>query len=246
MAEEESKELAGWVPLFTSLMILMCAFFIMLVAYSSFDTKRSKKAIGSLQGTFGASGSLGLFPTSGGALSIRDSRVKSKTPRTKLRVEKVRAFTRFCEGRKGVRVQYSAKGIRIDTAERVLFDLGSAKLNKNSRDFLTQVADLLKESQSRAIIEGHCDKADIEASNFASGWALSIERALAVTRFMIKHGIDPRKLSSYGYGQYDPLTIHNGEKQKFNRRVTMLIDIGDVRDLLKDSGEQDGEKETGS
>ncbi|HUT03835.1 MAG TPA: OmpA family protein [bacterium] len=245
MAEEESQELPGWVPLFTSLMILMCAFFILLVAYSSFDTKRSKKAIGSLQGTFGVSGSLGLFPMSGGASSIRSPKDVSKTPRTRSRAQKVRAFTRFCQARKGVRVQYSSKGIRIDTAERVLFDLGSAKLNKGSREFLTKVADLLEESQSRAIVEGHCDESDIKASQFASGWELSIERALSVTRFLIDFGIDPGKLSSYGYGQFNPLTSEDGDKQKFNRRVTMLIDIGDVQGLLKDSEERDGEEETG-
>ncbi len=246
MAEEESKELPGWVPLFTSLMILMCAFFIMLVAYSSFDTKRSKKAIGSLQGTFGVSGSLGLFPTSSGSSSIRSPKDVSKAPRTSSMVQKVRAFTRFCQSRKGVRVQYSAKGIRIDTAERVLFDLGSAKLNKNSREFLTKVADLLEESQSRAIVEGHCDEADIEASQLTSGWELSIERALSVTRFLMDFGIDPGKLSSYGYGRFNPLTSQGGDRQKFNRRVTMLIDIGDVQDLLKDSEKRDGEEETGS
>ena len=245
MAEEESKELPGWVPLFTSLMILMCAFFIMLVAYSSFDTKRSRKAIGSLQGTFGISGSVGLFPTSSGSSSIRSPKDVSKTPRRSSMVQKVRAFTRFCQARKGVRVQYSSEGIRIDTAERVLFDIGSAKLNRASREFLTKVADLLEESQSRAIVEGHCDESDIEASQFASGWELSIERAMAVTRFLIDFGVEPGNLSTYGYGQFNPLTGQDGDKQKFNRRATMLIDMGDVQSLLNGSEKRDGGEETG-
>ncbi|MBN1593693.1 MAG: OmpA family protein [Candidatus Coatesbacteria bacterium] len=237
MAEEESKELPGWVPLFTSLIILMCAFFILLVAYSSFDDTRTKEAIGSLRGTFGISGGLGLF-TDRGMLPVERSKEEAKREASESMIEKLRAFKKYCEKRHGIRIRYSSEGIRIDTAERVLFDEGSASLRQESAEFLTMVAELIADAESHAIIEGHCDASEISASGFPSGWALSIERAEAVTNFLIEAGVSPGKLASYGYGEFNPLSAKDGE-EKFNRRVTMLIDIGNVEDLVDDEGAED-------
>ncbi len=243
MAEEESKELPGWVPLFTCLMILLCAFFIMLVAYSSFDDKKTKVAIGSLRGTFGVSGGLGLFPTDESSSPLQDPGNTSEPHGTESMVQKLRAFGRFCEAHKGIRVRYDSKGMRIDAAERVLFDLGSAKIRTDSEEFLGTVADLVVEAQSHALVEGHCDKADVEASDYASGWELSVERTIAVTRFFVSSGVEPGRLASYGYGEFNPLSWGENKKDGFNRRVTILIDIGDVENLLSEFEETDGEEE---
>ena len=246
MAEEASKELPGWVPLFTSLMILLCAFFIMLVAYSSFDDKRTKVAIGSLRGTFGVSGTSGLFPTDESSSPIQPPRNASEPPKTDSMIEKHRAFKKFCEAHKGIRVQYDSNGMRIDAAERVLFDLGSAKIRTDSDEFLGMVADLVIEAQSHVLVEGHCDKADIEASDYSSGWELSIKRAVAVTRFFVSSGVEPGRLASYGYGEFNPLSKGENKKDGFNRRVTILIDVGNVENLLSEVGEINGEEEQAS
>jgi len=243
MAEEESKELPGWVPLFTSLMILLCAFFILLVAYSSFDDERTKVAIGSLRGTFGVSGVSGLFPTDDSASPIQAPRSSSEPLETDSMIEKLRTFKRFCEAHKGIRVQYDSNGMRIDAAERVLFDLGSAKIRFDSEEFLGMVAVLVIEAQSHALVEGHCDKADIEASDYGSGWELSIKRAMAVTRFLESSGVEPGKLASFGYGEFNPLSKGENKKDRFNRRVTILIDVGNVGNLLSEFEERDGKEE---
>ena len=246
MAEEESKELPGWVPLFTSLTILMCAFFILLVAYSSFDEKKTKAAIGSLRGTFGVSGILGLFPTDESSSPTQDPRDTSEPTQTASMIQKLRSFKRFCESQQGIRVRYNSEGMRIDTAERVLFDLGSAKIRGESEEFLTMVADLVVEGQSHALVEGHCDEADIKATDYDSGWALSINRAMAVTSFFKNAGVEAGRLASYGYGEFNPLSRGENKEDRFNRRVTILIDIGDVASLLSEAEEMDGEKEEAS
>jgi len=246
MAEEESKDIPGWVPLFTSLMILMCAFFILLVAYSSFDEKKTKAAIGSLRGTFGVSGILGLFPTDESSSPVQDPKNASEPAKTASMIQKLRAFRMFCESQKGIRVQYNSEGMRIDTAERVLFDLGSAKIRGESEEFLTMVAGLVVEGQGRALVEGHCDEADIQASDYDSGWELSINRAMAVTRFFMNAGVEAGRLASYGYGEFNPLSRGENKKDRFNRRVTILINIGNVASLLSEAEEIDGEKEEAS
>ncbi len=243
MAEEEPEGIPGWVPLFTSLMILMCAFFILLVAYSSFDKGKTQAAIGSLRGTFGVSGILGLFPIDESSSPIQDPRDTSEPEKNASLIQKLRAFRRFCESQKGIRVRYNSEGLRIDTAERVLFDPGSAKIKGESEEFLTMVAELMIEAQSNAIVEGHCDEADMQATEFDSGWALSINRAMAVTSSLMSHGVEAGQMASYGYGQFNPLSSGENKKARFNRRVTILIDIGDVESLLNEVKETDGEKE---
>jgi len=247
MAEEQSKELPGWVPLFTSLIIIMCAFFIMIVAYSTNDGKRTKAAIGSLRDTFGVSGGLGLWlglvPTDENSPPIDDPKNTAEPKKSNSMVKKLHAFGKFCESHKGIRVRYDSKGMRIDTAESVLFDLGSAKLRAGSEEFLTLVADLIIEGQSHAVVEGHCDKADVEASEYGSGWELTIKRAIAVTRFFVNAGVKPDRLASYGYGEFNPLSHGENEKDDFNRSVTILIDVGKVGRPLGELEDKNGEKE---
>jgi len=249
MAEEQSKELPGWVPLFTSLVIILCAFFIMVVAYSSNDGKREKAAIGSVRAAFGIKsafgipGGPGLFQSDGSSPLIEDPRNTAEPVKTNSMAKKLHAFARFCDSHKGIRVRYDSKGMRIDAAESVLFDLGSAKLKAGSEEFLTLVAGLVLEGQSRAVVEGHCDKADMEASEYGSGWELTIKRAIAVTRFFINSGVKPDRLASYGYGEFNALSQGGNREDDFNRSVTILIDVGKVGSPLGEFEEADGEKE---
>ena len=249
MAEEQNK-VPRWIPLYVSLVIIMIVFFIMLVAYSTLDKKREKTAIGSVRETFGISGGmglwLGLFPTDEGSSPTDDPRKEAQPVKSNSMVKKLHAFGRFCESHKGIRVRYDSKGMRIDAAKSVVFDLGSAKLTAGSEEFLRLVADLVIEGQGHAFVEGHCDKADIEVSEYGSGWELTIKRAIAVTRFFINSGVEPDRLASYGYSEFNPLSQGENKKDDFNRSVTILIDMGKTGSSLGEFEDKNGEKEAAS
>ncbi|MBN2207927.1 MAG: OmpA family protein [Candidatus Coatesbacteria bacterium] len=248
-AEEKSKELPGWVPLFTSLIIILCAFFIMVVAYSSNDGKREKAAIGSVRAAFGVKSAFGipsgpgLFPSDDSSPLIEDPRNTTEPMKTNSMAKKLHTFARFCESHKGIRVRYDSQGMRIDAAESVLFDRGSAKLKAGSEEFLTLVADIVLEGQSRALVEGHCDKADMDVTEYGSGWELTIKRAIAVTRFFMNAGVKPDRLASYGYGEFHPLSQGGSRADDFNRNVTILIEDENVKSALGEFEGKNGEKQ---
>ena len=102
------------------------------------------------------------------------------------------------------------------------------------------------EAQSNAIVEGHCDEADMQATKFASGWGLSINRAMALTTSLIGYGVAAGQLASYGYGQFNPLSRGENKKADFNRRVTILINVEDMESFLNEAKEADGEEEEAS
>ncbi|MCD6327326.1 OmpA family protein [bacterium] len=247
MVEEESnaEELPGWVPLFTSLMILLCAFFILLVAYASFDTKKTKEAIGSLRGTFGVAGGgvPGLLSDGAGISLTSKPMKKDEAAQKRLSIKKLKAIIKFQDSQKGIRVQSDSEGLRIDAAERVMFDTGSFDLKPASEEFLTLVADLMKSAGVRAVVEGHCDSEDIGAMTCDSGWELSLLRSLAVTSLLIAKDVEPARISSQGYGQYHPLSKQTSAEGGFNRRVTILLKFPDKDKPLLKEATRDGEEE---
>jgi len=239
--EQSSDDVPAWVPLYTCLVILLVAFFIMMVAYSTFDSERTRVAIGSLRGTFGVLGG-GFSLIRGDETPFSPKKRKSEEKSSESLLEKLNAFVRFCKAKRGIRVHYNSSGLRIDTAERLLFDTGSTKLNKESEPLLKLLANILSQTGSRVVVEGHCDKEDLRLSRYRSGWELSLERALAVTRYLVRHGVDPHKISSYGYSLFNPL--YTGQKQvRFNRRVTLLIDLKGA-DKMIESRDEDGQQES--
>lgn len=69
-------------------------------------------------------------------------------------------------------------------------------------------------------IEGHTDNTGTEKLNKE----LSLKRAKAVYDFFVKKGIDPSRLSVYGYGSEFPVADNKTENGKLlNRRVTIVL-----------------------
>lgn len=109
----------------------------------------------------------------------------------------------------------------------IAFDSGSASLTSKGQDAVKKLSRLLKESfGGRTVsIEGHTDNEPVKKSKFGSNWRLSVERALAVQRFLEEGcSVSPDRLRVVGYGPYRPLSPNTtaSAKQK-NRRVELVI-----------------------
>jgi chemotaxis protein MotB len=74
-------------------------------------------------------------------------------------------------------------------------------------------------------IEGHSDDQPIHTAEFRSNWELSTARATAVLLLLINDsGVDPRKISVAGYGQFRPLADNaTPEGRRMNRRVDLVV-----------------------
>ncbi len=133
------------------------------------------------------------------------------------------------KGRKEIRIV----GDRFVFQSEVLFSLGSDELGAKGKIEMKKLATTLMEIEKSLPndidwilqIEGHTDSLPVKkGQTYADNWELSTKRALSVLRFLIKEGINPKKLSASGFGSYQPIDTKNTEEARMkNRRIEMKI-----------------------
>ena len=105
----------------------------------------------------------------------------------------------------------------------VLFASGQADLRASARASLDKVTAALRRSYpGRPIrVEGHTDADPIVKSkqDWDDNLDLSLARAAAVSRYLEAHGIDPKKVTTSGFGPYRP----RGSNKARNRRVDIVV-----------------------
>ena len=104
----------------------------------------------------------------------------------------------------------------------VLFETGSAVLQPESDSALNQVKTflLVKEYITLLRIEGHLPDGNAEAKN----QTLSEKRALSVCQWLIKNGIDCRRLVAVGFGSTKPIAENSTPEGKAqNNRIAFKM-----------------------
>lgn len=111
-----------------------------------------------------------------------------------------------------------------------LFNSGPVELSPSGEKILTKVAERFKEklkSVPKALIrvEGHSDNTSLGAAKrklYQDNLGLSAVRALIVARQLIKEGINPRRISVTGFGEFQPTASNKtAQGQAKNRRVVI-------------------------
>jgi OmpA-OmpF porin, OOP family len=113
----------------------------------------------------------------------------------------------------------------IKISEQVKFATGSAKILKDSDELLNAVADVFGKHPEITMvrIEGHTDNVGKPAFNKK----LSQSRADSVKAWLVKHGIDKKRMTTQGFGQEKPIdTNDTPEGRQNNRRVEFHIEQG--------------------
>lgn len=124
-------------------------------------------------------------------------------------------LTQFRVDERGCAIQQSA------ILEQVHFAVGTANLDINARTLLNDVTLCLKGQPSmRLELVGHTDDQGSQQYNLT----LSQRRAAAVRDFLIADGIDPARLTSEGYGEFQPIAENtSAEGRERNRRVEVKV-----------------------
>ncbi len=123
-----------------------------------------------------------------------------------------------------VRVTQTARGVSVEINASVLFAPGDAKLNQESVQALTAVAQVLKDDKHNLRIEGHTDNIPIANAMFPSNWELSAVRASSVVRLFMENGIAEKRMTAVGHGSNQPLMPNDTpEGRQRNRRVQLMI-----------------------
>ncbi len=103
-----------------------------------------------------------------------------------------------------------------DVMYRINFDLGSNRINDESKSTLDQIVVAMKANRDwRVAIEGHTDAQGTPDYNRA----LSERRAEAVKAYLQSAGIAPGRLSAVGFGASRPVAPNDALGNVLNRRV---------------------------
>lgn len=118
---------------------------------------------------------------------------------------------------------------RLILDERVLFDLGRARVRSKGRRVIRQIAQLWREHPEwqRLRVEGHtCDLGDPEANR-----TLSQRRAEQVRRVLLRRGLASQRVQAVGIGSERPLVDEPSDAaRQRNRRVEFVIERGEPED----------------
>jgi chemotaxis protein MotB len=118
--------------------------------------------------------------------------------------------------------------LTVDVVDRILFDSGQAEVKPEGLAVLKRVVEILMTVTDKVIrIEGHTDNIPIAgtlAKRYPTNWELSAARALNVTRYLEKEGIDPAVLSATAFGEYQPVAENDTpEGRAKNRRIAIIL-----------------------
>ena len=133
----------------------------------------------------------------------------------------------------------------IDTGKstvlrNVYFDTDRSELRQESFPELDKLVLFMKLNADLTIeISGHTDNTGDKNRNLV----LSNDRANAVTEYLVRSGIDKKRLISVGWGELKPIAANDNEFNKqLNRRTEYRI-VGTKKGMLKISSPPDSSKE---
>lgn len=215
----------AWMLTFADLVSLLITFFVLLFSMKSVDTQRWDVLVGELSGIF-----------------AREERIIQTKPDETYSLEKVQVVEAdplsYIENLLQTRFRadpvLSQVKTRRDTKEDVLhitlpsyllFDSGSAVLNKDGDAAIMQVADMIRHLDNRIDVAGHTDPTLVLSADFPSNWELGMLRSLAVVDLMVARGVPHPTALSYGSSRINEIPLDMGllERNQQARRVEILI-----------------------
>lgn len=131
---------------------------------------------------------------------------------------------------KEVDVQVLKGVVYISLADNMLYKSGSYEINDRAAETLSKIAKIIKDYKDYdVLIEGNTDNVPVNASsasmkNIRNNWDLSCLRASSVVQALInKYGVDPKRLTAGGRGEFNPVTSNSTEVGKQRNRRTQII-----------------------
>ena len=107
----------------------------------------------------------------------------------------------------------------------MLYKSGSYEINDRAAKTLSKIAKIIKDYKDYdVLIEGNTDNVPISRENIRNNWDLSCLRASSVVQALQnQYGVDPKRLTAGGRGEYNPVTANDSEVGKQRNRRTQII-----------------------
>ena len=229
----EPKQNAG-IFLYTSLMLILLTFFIVLCSMGVQDERKQRLAMNSLMGSFG------ILPSSGNAYQNpggEDLLPQAAPLREQImQIRKILSTLSDNGIISGAAVSEGVLGVTITLKSNLLFKSGTDEFAPESAPILDTLAKVFSSMDNPVTVTGHTDSIPYEGPPFYSNWALSAARAIAVVNYFAGRGIDHERLAAYGLAAQRPMTSNSDAYGRaLNRRVEITI-LGDIRSSVSLKG----------
>ena len=134
--------------------------------------------------------------------------------------------------------------VYISITDNMLYKSGSYEINSRASETLSKIAKIIKDYKDYdVLVEGNTDDVPISRENIRNNWDLSCLRASSVVQALQNdYGVDPKRLTAGGRGEYNPLQPNTTEVGKQRNRRTQIIitpKLDEFMDLIGQAPEND-------
>lgn len=115
--------------------------------------------------------------------------------------------------------------VYISLSDNMLYKSGSYEISDKAGETLGKIAKIIKDYKDYdVLVEGNTDNVPISKPNIRNNWDLSALRASSVVQSLQNnYGVDPKRLTAGGRGEYNPVASNNTETGKATNRRTQII-----------------------
>ena len=136
---------------------------------------------------------------------------------------------------KDVDVQVLKGVVYISLADNMLYKSGSYEINDRAAETLSKIAKIINDYEDYdVLIEGNTDNVPIYRENIRNNWDLSCLRASSVVQALQNnYGVNPKRLTAGGRGEYNPLVSNDTAMGKQRNRRTQIIITPKLEEFLE-------------
>ena len=129
------------------------------------------------------------------------------------------------EEMRDVDVQVLKGVVYISLSDNMLYKSGSYEISPAAGETLSKIAKIITDYKDYdVLIEGNTDNVPISQKNIRNNWDLSALRASSVVQSLQNdHGVDPKRLTAGGRGEYNPIASNATDAGKTKNRRTQII-----------------------
>jgi len=243
--EEHPNE--TWLVPYADLLTLLLALFVVLYAMSSVDAQKFQEMSRAFSVAFNSgigvldqsavvvsvdqmTNSTDMVRLSGGKEGVSSSEAARRAEQELREFEQLRdQLSQYIQENNlttQLDIQLNHSSLLITISDNALFASGKADLTPEAKKLGVAIGTMLRNYPGYEIsVEGHTDNQPINTAEFESNYELSAKRAINFMRVLIEAGgLDPRLVSSTGYGEFRPVADNDTpEGRAKNRRVEVSI-----------------------
>lgn len=115
--------------------------------------------------------------------------------------------------------------VYISLSDNMLYKTGSYEISERAGQTLAKIAKIIQDYKDyEVLIEGNTDDVPINRPNIRNNWDLSSLRASSVVQALQnQYGVDPRRMTVGGRGEYNPVATNETEAGRSKNRRTQII-----------------------